>query len=327
MEKNKIIKKLEKTLFILLASAMLWGCGSRTEVAFADTLSVNEVKDSLEIYERPEVVAELPKEDKTLCNGIYSLSTEAFPVVQVLSENNYFKYDLLAEEDFDQLNTITEKTNVSVIMYRDSNYTDWCCRFSCFIYKIDPDYVYLGTAGHCIINNSNNTRAKITFYDRSSIYVSLAEFKKGAGFGSEKGDYAMYRFPTSALPDGILYNLKEVNYDKSALEEVKTGDTLFTGNIYAMKPEQDYDKTMKVFDKADMAVKNGLSSYNAYNNSNYFLTDTSLVPGQSGSGIFDQYGNLVAICSGGSYNHKVGIYTAATKIDELYDAFNEISTE
>lgn len=316
---------MKKLIFILLTMTILSGCSSKKleRPDNTDIVCIEEVQLSLENYERPEAVAELPKPDKTLIDPMFSLSTEAFPAVQVLSANDYFKYDLLSNENFDELDKITEPTNINVTLYRDSAYTDWSYKFSCFIYKIDSDYVYLGTAGHCIIRKNDITRAKITFYDRSEIYVSLDDYKKGAGFGSSDGDYAMYRFPTSAIPYELLLRLKEVSYDEAAMRAVKPGDTLYSGNIYAMSADKDYDKVMTVYDSSSSIAKNSLANYNAYFNSNYFLTDTPLVNGQSGSAIFDQYGNLVAICSGGSWNKKVGIYTVADKMDELYEAFKQ----
>ncbi len=304
---------------------MLCGCNSKKpdRPDNTDVIGVEEVQLSLENYDRPEAVAPLPKPDKTLIDPMFSLSTESFPAIQVLGENDYFKYDLLKRNNFDKLDKITEPTNVSVTVYRDSDYTDWSFKFSCFIYKIDADYIYLGTAGHCIIKSSDLTRAKITFFDRSDIYISLTDYKKGAGFGSADGDYAMYRIPTAAVPYDLLLSLKEVSYDENAISAVKPGDILYSGNIYAKSPSEDYDRTMTVYDQSTSIVEDSVANHKTFQNLNYILTDTPLIGGQSGSAIFDQYGNLVAICSGSSHNRKVGIYTAADKIDELYEAFKE----
>lgn len=310
--------------------AGIWGMNFSVENNFtcpddSELISVDSMIDSLTKIDKCQAVEEVKQADETLMDPMFSLSTAAFPVVQVLEENDYFKYDLLKEADYKALDKITEPTNVSVTVYSDNTYTKWSCQFSCFIYKIDPDYIYLGTAGHCIVPNSDRTRAVITFFDRTEVKASLADYQMGSKFGSTTGDYAMYRMETSKVPTSLLMKLKEVSYNEKAITNVKSGDVLYSGNIYARNKKVDYDKKMTVLNKAaDPTFYTGRIAY--INSNAYFATNTPLVPGQSGSAVFDKYGNLVAICSGYAYasNHPaVGIYSLADKMDDMYDAFQK----
>lgn len=325
-------------LLAVTASLLLCGCGANDKGAVYNLLFPQEeltapdssdvegakaFKSKLAPAVHPAFVPEMEKPDKTLINPMFSLSTEGFPVVSVLGKNNYFHYDLLTAPDFDALDKLTEPTNINVMLYRE-NYSDWSVRFSGFVYKIDPDYVYIGTAGHCIDKSSNVKRAKVTFFDRSSIKVSLEEYILGGNFRDTVGDYAMYRFPTSALPYETLLKLKEVTFDEAAIEKVKPGDIIYSGNIYAKNSSEDYDRQCKVLDKSSDIVKYYAGYFGYINSSSYFATDPPLTSGQSGSAIFDAYGNVVAICSGemkDSKYAKMGIFTLASKIDDLYDQF------
>lgn len=340
--KNRYCLKYGKyALFLLTMVTMLCGCGSKEDsnpFSFlfskeemsapnnSDIAGVVKVKATLPSYEKPAVVEQMAQPDKTLINPMFSLSTMSFPEVTVLDKNGYFDYELLTQKDFDTLDKITEPTNISVMVYRDNARTDWSHKFSCFIYQIDPDYIYLGTAGHCIVKNSDRTRATVTFFDRETLNVSLEDYQMGANFGSSNGDYAMYRMKTSEVPRDLLLQLKKVHYDKTAMKNVKPGDVLYSGNIYAKDPSKDFDRQLTVLDTNAESTKPYLRTYTWYGTSAFYLTDKPLTSGQSGSAIFDKFGNLVAICSGGARASglpEIGIFAVADKIEDLYDKFQE----
>lgn len=315
----------------LLAASSLTGCGLLSssmvhEADYTEMVTLSSVEDSMTIIERPGIVEEIEKPDKTLYNSMFFMSTNALGAVNVLEENGYFNYDLLETEDFEELDRITEPTNISVIFYSNKNHSDWRIRFSCFIYKIEDDYIYLGTAGHCIANLEYARFAEITFFNRERVCTSMEEYKLGGNFSSRQGDYAMYRIKTADVPYDLLLQLKEATYDPEAVLAVSGGDTIYSGNIYCQHQDDDYDMKMIVYGEDSDAYKSYTDYWSYLATGNYFITKGHLVSGQSGSAIFDRYGHVIGVCSGmasGGGYPEIGIMTAIHYMDELYQQFIE----
>lgn len=330
---NSVIEIIRFGAIILTAIVLIFGTFEilrgmdNKELRVVDNsslVSFDVAKDVLVFFDKPGIVAEMEKPDKTLYDATAFLSTDGFSKVKVLVKNEYFDYELLTSSDYDALDILTEPTNISVQTYSDSTRSEERTGFSCFIYRIEDDYIYLGTAGHCIASESYRRNSTITFYDRTTIDISLLDYKKGGNFDSHAGDYAMYRIPTDAVPYELLINLREVTFSTDAINDVKIGDVLYSGNIYNKYKDKDYDKKITVIPIETGKVGDFLRANDSLLSGMYFTTDYGLVPGQSGSGVFDAYGNLVAICSGHvAGNNGFGIFTKASKLDELYQEFFE----
>lgn len=322
------IRKILMFAAVLSVSALLGGCSGvydyeePTRPDNSDLVTAETGEKNLKKVDTPKVVAKYKGDDPTLIEGSYFLSTNGFRAAKILVANNYFTYEPLANGTFDELNALTEPTNVHVTLYRDAARTDWSKRFSCFIYKIDEDYIYLGTAGHCTYDKSTLKYANLMFYDRKVIKLAMQDYKLGGEFLSNAGDYAMYRIPIEVIPESTLMNLRQACFSLDHVNAVKAGDTLFTGNIYAKNSKTDYDFESKVLTKdADATVTYYMENYPALKKDIYFITNRAAVSGQSGSGIFDKQGYVVACVSGEfhqSSSNTYGIFTALTKMDNLY---------
>lgn len=339
-KKNYLLKSLACILFLASSLTLFAGCGSIIRLAefkieavdmvpAGQNISYEEHLETLTVSSKPMVVEESVKPDKTLYNAMFFATVNYLPKTTVLIRNSYFTYDPLTKTDWNALDKLTEPTNVDIALYDDAERTVRRILESAFIYKIDDDYIYLGTAGHCIASKNRLKNAKIMFYDRKTYDVDLSDYRLGGKFESAEGDYAMYRFPTSSIPYEELVKLKEVCYSKDAIKNVKAGDVLYTGNIYAKKSSKDYDKKLTVVDESNDSYQFFVSSDDCkvITYSSYIICNEGTTKGQSGSAIFDKYGYAVATVSGslrGSYkgtSYKLGLYTKLSKLDSLYSKF------
>lgn len=311
---------------LALGLMLLTGCGQMfpkaeiPEVEFAERISTTDYKKTLTIAKEPVPVAEPEEADPSLYDPTAFASVNGFSQMKVLIRNDYFRYEPLAKGNFDKVDTITEPTNVDVRYFNkglpDSNYG----MFSCFVYQVDEDYVYLGTAGHCIVNMKKLSRFEVRFFDREVITVDTMDYVINASFKSTTGDYAMYRLPVDAIPKDTLLKLKQVCFDKKIAGGLKPGDEMYTGNIYARNIKKDFDRQFTILDTGEGFIADVIKTWPWIGSKAYYIADKGTMGGQSGSALFDSRGYLVAIVSGhGTWNkHPYGIYTKADKMDEMY---------
>lgn len=335
---TKTVMRLLTAILYPIAIILLTGCGSIVKVADfpvtyvseapADTITSYEKHYStLKVVEAPTYVKERTLPDKTLYNPMGFAAIDGFSKMNILVSNSYFTYDLLTKSDWGALDRLTEATNVNITLYDDAKRTTARILESGFIYKIDEDYMYIGTAGHCATDKKRLKNARVMFFDRKTFNVDLSDSVIGGKFNSKEGDYAMFRIPTSSIPYEELLKLKEVCYSKEAIKNVYTGDILYTGNIYAKGTSKDYDRKLPVINESDPAYKYHVKydSWKVITYDAYYVSNANCKKGQSGSAVFDKYGNAVACVSGGGSNksngitYTLGVYTKLSKLDFLYD--------
>ncbi len=313
-------------LLVILCIALLCGCQSRSEPELPDQSELAAITSGIE-YEktliagsRPEYVALPEWSDPSLYTPLCFASQKELSDLTVLIRNEYFTYDLMETQDFDALNLVTDYTNVNVICFDDETRTSWRSRYSCFIYRIEEDYIYLGTAGHCVDNRAIQANTNLMFFDRKVIQTPLSDYILFSNFGNSEGDYGMIRVPTSEVPRDTLLKLKQVCYNADACSAVKRGDYVFTGNINAQNNRTDYDKTIQVSDESEEPLTSVSNRWNWINSRGYILGKGSLQSGQSGSGVFNYKGELVGICSGVGdwYGSVYCLVTRANKMEEIY---------
>lgn len=338
--KNRLLQKLFVGSILIFSVAAFSGCSliqiapfQFTEASSPDTkelVSYEESLNRLPGIPHPVAVEEPKQPDKTLYNALSLASTSGLKPLNVLIGNSYFTYDSLEKNNLKAIDALTEATNVNMVFYSSEARTDWKMRCSGFVYRIDDDYIYIGTAGHCIAKKAYLKYATIMFADRVIYKVDLSDYKRIASFRSAKGDIAMYRIPVSAIPKDELLKLREVCWDKEMISAVKEGDVLYTGNIYAKNIRKDYDKNIPVVSTDNKWASTYINKYD-YDwmaNSNYILSTADTTSGQSGSAIFNQKGYAVALVSGyvkmrGDSSSVIGIYTTTAKLQELYDQFQK----
>lgn len=313
MDKNKTFI-LSTVITIITAIALITGTNSfwfpTNGIATPDSASLAKYSE-LGVSERPNAVDAPAKADPMEMDAMFSLSTSAFPSIQLMSENGIFSYT--QSDARANLDECVNPTNISV---RCENSERWVA-FSGCIYRIDYDYIYIATAGHCILRDCSSllSNAEIVFFDRTVINADLSEYRFGANYSKSYGDYGMYRIPTSAVPYSTLVNLREVNIDETVIDSLEYGDSLYTGNINVNDRSVDYNiDTSVIGDCYDWGFSTEF----------YFYTDDDLFQGMSGSAIFDMNGNLVGVCSGGGGD--VGIWQRADRFDELYQSFIDEDT-
>ncbi len=320
--------KLFGSVCILTGAMLVTGCVTDFTVetpeiiAESENESVSSFEKSLNISEKPAEVAMLVKPDKSIYNPMTFEATVGFSEIYVLNSNDFFSYDVPENSNFKTIDSVTEPTNISVRYYPYGYDSSNGC-FSCFVYKIDDEYIYLGTAGHCVVKESDRKNCEISFFDRSKVRLSLQEYKMGHNFKDTRGDYAMYRIPTDIIPRDVLVKLKTVKFDVDHISTVKNNDIIYTGNIYARNPAKDYEKEMQVLPSKGSFAEEVINQWNWIGSDKYFVVSGSLVGGQSGSAFFDKEGYLVGIASGtGTWNgSKYSIVSKAQSMEELYQSF------
>jgi len=333
--------KFPATFLFILGTLLFSGCGSLVKITEFSTVDVSlpgtgvnisygAFHSTLEKTEKPGFVEEPVKPDKTLYNPMVFASIDGFTKTNVLIKNSYFTYDLLTKTDWKALDELTEPTNISITLYNDFARTSWKYRESAFIYKIEEDYIYLGTAGHCAAKSSKYLKnAVIMLYDRTEINVDLSTCEIGGKFHSDVGDYAMFRIPTSSIPYDELVKLKQVTFSKSAVDNAKAGDYIYSGNIYAQNTKKDFDKKVMILGEGHSLYENLVKVSSIQFSDAYYITEGYLVDGQSGSAMFDKYGNVVGTCSGmygikkQGVTYKAGVFTKLTNIDKLYQKLKD----
>jgi len=320
---------------MLFSCSILAGCvgpfsyETTTNPDNSSVVTVEMTEAAMKILPEPTAVEEAEKPDKTLYNAMFFVGLNGLSKIRVLDGNDYFKYDLLETADTDALDKLTEPTNVNIQLYRDSERTSLAFYESGFVYDIDADYLYIGTAGHCINKADYMRNGEVRFFNREPIKLDLTDNIKYGGFESVSGDSAMIRVPVEQIPYETLLQLKEVCWSTDAVSAVKGGDTIYSGNIYAKKNEQDYDKSVKVYDKGDQIITDGKAVFPFLGYDAYFIATSSLVAGQSGSALFDYKGNAVGLCSGYAYfyvsgtRYDVGIYTKTDTMEKIKRQFSE----
>lgn len=320
---KRIVSYIYLTLF-LFAIVLTCGCSAfQTEQFYLEEyeapitegiVSATDAVDSITVIKEPIFVPKMTQE--RICNPLFFASTNLISEKAIVFKNTDFSYELLKKTDWDELDRITEPTNVS---FAAESWTG-----SAFIYKIEEDYIYLGTAGHCAPSyfGINSCDATFYFFDRKPVKVKLDTYEIGGQYWTTEGDYAMFRIPTSSLYISTLRHIKQVCYSKEAVDAVKRGDTIYSGNIWCQNRSEDFDRKIPVLGPGDK-LYDWFRTYSNYRKvmdcGEYFWSSVPLMRGQSGSAIFDRYGNVVGTCSAGTETGTtVGMYTKLHNLDDLY---------
>lgn len=234
-----------------------------------------------------------------------------------------FNYELLEEADWDKAAEMMYPCQIALMRTNS--------RGSGFIYKIDEDYIYIGTMGHCVSANSKGSTIDICFYNptydskmaRSSTKRTIEGLKIVdciRVYGDE--DKAMFIVSRDQIPNDVLIYLKEVN--KTNENNVSLTNGIYTDTMYVAKDmyKAQFKKSFTVFNKTGADYEYLLNYYPKYKNSEvWLLTNEGGVSGQSGSLLYDGYGNPVASLSGRMYygDAVIGRHVLFNRFPEMYE--------
>lgn len=270
----------------------------------------------------------------TVDESVFNTNTATYPedIFEKLLEADYFSYELLEEKDQEKAAELMYPCQIAL--------EDSTGRGSGFIYKIDEDYIYIGTMGHCVSRNAAGTTLNIWFYNptydsqmsHKSTKRCLQNLKVTAceRVYSNAVDKAMFTISIDQIPTEVLVTLKEVN--KTNEKNISTDNGIYTDTIYVAKDMYtgQFKKSFTVFNKTGPDYEYMLDYFSEFkNNAIWLLTNERGVPGQSGSLLYDGYGNPVASLAGGiSYNgYSIGRHVYFSEFAELYEKLNPEASE
>lgn len=234
----------------------------------------------------------------------YTYVTYPDELIDKMFDADGFSYDLLTEKD---------QEAAAILMYpcQVAFEVPGSFKGSGFIYKIDKDYIYFGTMGHCISKKMKTAGINIWFYNPTyESNISHSSTKRclenlivdeiTSVYNKDK-DIGMFKVARDKIPNDILIYLKEVN--KTNEFNISLTNGIYTDTIYVAKNMYTgrFQKSFSIFrnsgDNADLTYL--YDYYPQYKNTKEWLqTKESGVAGQSGSLLYDGYGNPVASLSG-----------------------------
>ena len=267
----------------------------------------------------------------TVSASEYNTNTAIYPedLLNKLLDADYFTYELLEECDGEKAAELMYPCQVA---FRTSSFSG-----SGFIYAIDEEYIYIGTMGHCIPSNYQTSTIDMWFYnptyDSSMAHnsvrrcvegIQIEECVKKYTYNGE--DRGMMKISIDQIPMDVLIYLKEVN--KTNANNISTENGIYTDTIYVARDMYTgvYKKELHVFDKVGADYDYMLDYFPYYRNSEvWLLTNETGVSGQSGSLLYDGYGNPIASLSGDIYYNGKGIgrHVWFSLFEEIYNELKD----
>lgn len=256
-------------------------------------------------------------------------------LIEKMIAEDYFDYELLSEPDLPCVQTLVWPCEVAFDFERVLG--------SGFIYSIEPDYVYIATAGHCVSKSDKINDFSITFYNPTNETHALNksyQYKldhisaESVREYSNMEDQAMIRVERSLIPNEFLIHLKQINRTNEDTPRYDNGI-----HAYAMYVARGalHNRFMRDFTPftgyGNSVYEEMLDHFPSYRNSEkWLLTKETSVSGQSGSVLFDDFGNPIAITSGSiSYRYNGSYYSFGRMrkincLKPLYDKLKENDT-
>jgi len=139
---------------------------------------------------------------------------------------------------------------------------------------------------------------------------------------SGSDDRAMFKIKLEYIPNDVLIYLKEVN--KTNENNISLTNGIYTDTIYVRKDMYTgrFKKSFNVFNRTGEDYNRLYNSFpQYYNKSKWLLTNEGGVPGQSGSLLYDGYGNPIASLSGRLFYNSavIGRHVLFNHYAELYE--------
>lgn len=245
------------------------------------------------------------------------IDTRYFPDVvsdmDVLTDYDYFSYDLLPEgnEDEEKLKELVAPSLIQLSLFNSEGQS-----FSSgFIYRIEEDFIYCITAGHCYEMLENG--GKIMFFNGETVKNSAS----GPEYAlSDDADLCVFRIQTEAVPEELLYQLKQADISTD-WEELEENQPLYAycANFMSKKGNGYFEKLYRTGQYDDILRADAEPLLDSS-----FLLGGRIVGGVSGSPAFDARGRVY-----GSYDFVMREEPAsgATRLDEVEELETFLKTE
>ena len=193
------------------------------------------------------------------------------------------------------------------------------------IWKIGSDDIEIITNRHVIQNFAAQAQTDVnsnyvTFFDGEAARVELIGV-------SAQYDVGLVKVPVSELTEAELCSLRSVRIDEAAWQKVAEGTTLFcvhSQDIMRNGPDDDLvvaDGTgTGIADQSYIGVVSDTSAYIEDLGQNMMYCMCYAQAGMSGGGMFDAYGNLIGMVTGGTQQNE----TVSVSLPDILAACSEI---
>lgn len=290
---------------VLLACMMLCACrhfDKQEENVEAVTVTEAATEKSTEVA--TEVTTEVETE----------APTKKEESLKELCDRGYFRYEPLATKDSEKVVELV--LPATILLHRDY----WPGEEgraeqngSAFIYKITPEYVYILTDDHCLLNLSKYTDIVFFNGDRVSRYDVEKHITIDRSMG---GDTAMFRVPTEKIAKETLLQLKEIYIDYDVYDKLSALDkAVMIANRF-----QNGENLVLSSEILGTCVYGGNVGLPGDYMCTYYITPN----GTSGTCLVDEYGRLLALsyATVGEYDYLARVQTVKALEDRISELMN-----
>ena len=178
------------------------------------------------------------------------------------------------------------------------------------VWKITADGIIIISNRHVLENfaaqaQQDVNRNYVTFFDGEAARAELIGL-------SAKYDIGFIKVPLSELRNAQLCTLRSARIDTEAYTEVRSGMTIFcvhSQDIIRRGPEDDAvvmdGKGTGIADQSYVGIISDTDAYIEDLGQNMMYCMCYAEPGMSGSGMFDGYGNLIGMVTGGTAQNEM----------------------
>jgi len=236
--------------------------------------------------------------------------------VDILNEYDYFSYEILEEDNYDAMIEMVKPTLVNLLRrYSDGSYTFG----SGYVYKVDNDYIYIGTVEHVISKMISTVEFMFCDDEESIISIEVYGFERV----DEYSETSLIKIPISSLPARVLLDLKQVYVDEAVYEEMTVGQEIVA---YSGHWKNSTPTIRKVYVKR-------MDEQFLDDSVHCIVTSHNTKGGMSGCPLFDLRGRMVALCEGywGRFNYDIyayeyeGYQQRIDGINDLYERMKDVS--
>ena len=235
--------------------------------------------------------------------------------IDILNQYDYFSYAPLEEGNYDAMVEMVKPTLVNLLRrYSDGGYSFG----SGYIYKIDSDYIYVGTVDHVISDMLTTIEMRLCDDEETTVNVYVSGYERV----SADSETAMFKIPVTSISAAVLLDLKQVYVDENIYEEIYMGQEIVA---YSGHWSNNTPTIRKLYIKRfDEKFLDGAA--------HCIVTSHNTKGGMSGCPIFDLQGRLVALCEGywGRFNYDIyayeyeGYQQRIEGLGELYERVKEL---